>query len=90
MHILVNGNAPLYLRGVISMVQERHSYDTRNIVLSSVLRSTVRERFSYIAVKYWNQLPISIRTTENPLHFRSLIKKHFMSLVKIKKENIYI
>ena len=71
------------------MVQERHSYNTS--VLSLVLprvNSSGDKSFSNIAAKFWNQLPIPIRT--NPLHFRSLIKKHFMSLVKIEEENIYI
>ena len=86
----------LYLREGISMVQERHSYNTRNSVLSLVLPSRVNssgdKSFSYIASKFWNQLhvPIPIRATENPLHFRSIIKKHFMSLVKTEEENIFI
>ena len=36
MHTLVHGNAPPYLREGISMFQERHSYNTRNSVLSLV------------------------------------------------------
>ena len=75
------------------MVQERHSYNTRNSVLSLVLprvNSSGDKSFSYIAAKFWNQLPIPIRATENPLHFRSLIKKHFMSLVKSEEEDIFI
>ena len=48
MHRLIHGNAPLYLREGISMVHERHSYNTRNSILSLVLPrvnrwSTVRE-----------------------------------------------
>ena len=75
MHRLIHGNAPLYLREGISMVQEQHSYNTRNSVLSLVLprvNSSGDKSFSYIAAKFWNQLPIPIRATENPLHFRSL------------------
>ena len=75
------------------MVQERHSYNTRNSVLSLVLprvNSSGDKSFSYIAAKFWNQLPITSRATENPLHFRSLIKKHFMLLVKSEEENIFI
>ena len=56
----------------IFMVQERHSYNTRNSVLSLVLprvNSSGEKSFSYIAAKYWNQVPIPIRTTANPLHF---------------------
>ena len=67
------------------MGQEQHSYNTRNSVLSLILprvNSSGDKSFSYIAAKFWNQLPIPIRATENPLHFRSLIKKHFMSLKK--------
>ena len=78
--------------GGISIVQERHSYNTTNSVLYLVMprvNSSGDKLFSYIAAKFWNQLPIPIRTTENPLHFRSLIKKTFMSLVKIKEEKIY-
>ena len=59
------------------MVQERHSYNTRNSVLSLVLprvNSTGDKSLSYIGAKFWNLLPIPIRATENPLHFRSLIK----------------
>ena len=37
MHKLIHGNAPLYLRKGISMVQIRHSSNTRNSVLSLVL-----------------------------------------------------
>ena len=37
MHRLIHGNAPLYLREGISMVQERYSNNTRNSVLSLVL-----------------------------------------------------
>ena len=75
------------------MVQEQHSYNTRNSVLSLVLPRVNRsgdKSFSYIAAKFLNQLPIIIRATENPLHFRSLIKKHFMSVVKSEEENIFI
>ena len=45
MHSLVHGNAPLYLREGIFMVQERHSYNTRNSVRSLIvpIGSTVRE-----------------------------------------------
>ena len=46
MHRLIHGNAPLYLREGISIVQERHSYNTRNSVLSLILprlESTVWE-----------------------------------------------
>ena len=73
------------------MVQKRHSYNTRNSVLSLVLprvNSSGDKSFSYIVAKFFNQLPIPIRATENPLHFRSLIKKHFISLVKTEEENI--
>ena len=93
MHRLVHGKVPLHLREGISMVHERHSFDTRNSVFSLVLprvNSSGEKSFSYIAAKYWNQLLMPIRTTENPLHFRTLMKKHFMSLVKIEDENIYI
>ena len=75
------------------MVQERHSYNTRNSVLTSVLprvNSSRDKSFSYIAAKFGNQLPIPIRETETHLHSRSLIKKHFMSLVKTEEENIFI
>ena len=92
-HRLVHGNAPLYLREGISMVLERHSYNTRNSVLFLVLlrvNSSRDKSFSYIAAKFWNQLPIPIRATENPLHFRSSKKQHFMSLVKTQEENIFI
>ena len=82
MYRLIHGNAPLYLREGISMAQERHSYNTRNSVLSLVL-----PRVNSSGDK---SLPIPIRATENPLHFRSLIKKHFMSLVKSEEENIFI
>ena len=46
------------------MVQERHSYNTRNSVLSLVLprvNSSGDKSFSYIADKFWNQLPIPIQ-----------------------------
>ena len=62
------------------MVKERHFCNTRNSVLSLFLprvNSTGDKSFLYIAVNYWNQLPIPIQTAGNPLHFRSLIKKHF-------------
>ena len=75
------------------MVQEWHSKNTTNSVLSLVLprvNSSGDKSFSYIAAKFWNQLAIPIRATENPLHFQALIKKHFMSLVKIEEENIFI
>ena len=52
MHRLIHGNAPLYLREGISMVQERHSYNTRNSVLSLILprvNSSGDKSFSYIA-----------------------------------------
>ena len=52
MHRLIHGNAPLYLREGISMVQERHSYNTRNSVLSLILprvNSSGNKSFSYIA-----------------------------------------
>ena len=61
------------------MVQERHSYNTRNSVFSLVLprvNSSGDKSFSYIAAKFWNQLPIPIRATENPLHFRPLIQDY--------------
>ena len=93
MHRLIHRNAPLYLREGISMVQERHSYHTRNSVLPLVLprvNSSGDKSSSYIAAKFWNQLPIPSRATENPLHFRLLIKKHFMSFVKTEEENIFI
>ena len=76
------------------MIRDRHSYNTRNSVLSLVMprvNSSGHKSFSNIADKFWNQLPIPIRATETHLHFRSLIKKpHFMSLVKIEEENINI
>ena len=82
MHRLVHGNATLHLREGISIVQERHSYNTTNSVLYLVMprvNSSGDKLFSYIAAhKFWNQLPIPIQTTENPLHFWSLIKKTFM------------
>ena len=93
MYRLIHGNAALYLREGISMVQERHSYNNRNSVLPLVLprvNSSRDKSFSYIAAKFWDQLPIPIRATENPLHFRSSIKKHLMSLVKTEEENIFI
>ena len=72
------------------MVKERHSYNTKNSVLSLVLprvNSSGDKSFSYIAAEFWNQLPIHIRATENPLHFYSII---IMSLIKTEKENIFI
>ena len=81
MYRLVHWNVPLYLREGIFMVQERHSYNTRNNVRSLVVprvNSSGDKSFSCrpIAAKFWNKLPIPIRTTKNPLHFRSLIKKN--------------
>ena len=71
----------------------RNDRNTKISILSLVLprvNSSGDKSFSYIAAKFWNQLPIPIRSTENPLHFLSLIKKHFMSLVKTEEENIFI
>ena len=54
MHRMVYGNAPLYIRDDISIVQERHSYNIRNSVLSFVLprvNNPGDKSYSYIAVK---------------------------------------
>ena len=56
------------------MVQERHSYNSVLSLLLPRVNSLRDKTFSYIAAIYWNQLPIPIRTTENPLHVQSLIK----------------
>ena len=44
-----------------------------------------------IAAKYCNQLPILIRTTENPLRFRSLVKNTLVkTLVKNEEKTLYL
>ena len=79
-HRLVYGNAPLYLREGISIIHFVPGW--------TVLRD---KSFSCIADKFWNQLLIPMRTTENPLHFQSLIKKQNFDIgEKRKRKHIYL
>ena len=79
MHRLIHGNAPQSVLegGHFHGPGTTHLYKSRNSVLSLILprvNNSGDKSFSYIAAKFWNQLPIPIRATENPLHFRSIIK----------------
>ena len=58
-----------------------HRYDTRRNSLIIPLNnfSNFRYTFLYNAIKVWNEIPGSIKNTENPRKFRKLVKKFFTS-----------
>ena len=65
MYQIVHGNAPQYLRPDISMLNDQHSFFTRNSILSVVsphVKSSGKKTFRFSAVKIWNALPVSLRS----------------------------
>ena len=79
MYRIVHGNAPQYLKRPISMVNDQHSFFTRNGILSIVLphvKSSGKKTFRFSAGKIWNALPVSLRSAEDLLSFKKGVNKH--------------
>ena len=79
MYRIVHGNAPQYLKWDISMVNDQHSFFTRNSFLSVVLphvKSSGKKTFRFSAGKIWNALPVSLRSAEDLLSFKKGVNKH--------------
>ena len=79
MYRIVHGNAPQYLKRDISMVNDQHSFFTRNIFLSVVLphvKSLGKKTFRFSAGKIWNAHSVSLRSAEDLLSFKKGINKH--------------
>ena len=79
MYRIVHGNAPQYLKRDISMVNDQHSFFTRNSFLSVVLphvKSSGKKTFRFSAGKIWNALPVSLRSAEDLLSFKKGVNKH--------------
>ena len=80
MYRIVHGNAPQYLKRDISMVNDQHSFLTRNSILSVVLphvKSSGKKTFRFSAGNIWNALPVSLRSAEDLLSLQKGVNKHF-------------
>ena len=79
----MNGNAPNYLKELISQKQYSR-YSTRSSSDSSALKEapassqkTLGDRcFSRAAPSVWNSIPTHVRSTENLSSFKSALKSH--------------
>ena len=75
MYRIVHGNAPQYLKRDISMVNDQHNFFTRNSILPVVLphvKLSEKKTFRFSAGKIWNALPVSLRSAEDLLSFKSI------------------
>ena len=86
-HRCLSGAAPAYLQSevqLISNVSHRtrlRSSATRNLVIPFSRRSTFGERsFPVSAARTWNSLPPTIKEEHNAKLFKSLVRKHLISL----------
>jgi len=84
-HRIFNNNHLYFLEKIIS-VQVSHGYRTRNSdarVLTNVYcRTACSQRgFLYQAVKYWNELPVSLRDIVDVRKFKSSVKLHYLRLL---------
>ena len=73
MYRIVHGDAPQYLKRDISIVNDQHSFFTRNSILSVVLphvKSSEKKTFRFSAGKKWNALPFSLRSAEDLFSFK--------------------
>ena len=61
------------------MVNDQHSFFTRNSFLSVVLphvKASGKKAFRFSAGKTWNALPVSLRSAEDLLLFKKGVNKH--------------
>ena len=81
---IVNMDNHSFFLNKIDSVQNIHSYNTRshNYELLSLPRrnfSKCQNSFMYKGIKFWNELPLSIRNAENIRSFRNEAKKFLLS-----------
>ena len=77
----VHNDCSLYFNGRLNEVQLLHTYSTRHSVsgrlnLPVTSKSRCGDSFFVQAIKAWNELPQSIRETDNVFKYKRLIKNH--------------
>ena len=61
------------------MVNDQHSFFTRNSFLSVVLphvKSSGEKTFRFIAGKIWDALPVSLKSAKDLLSFKKRVNEH--------------
>ena len=76
----INGNCPYYLNGVFEFAPEGNISLRKNFLkLKRPFRNTntVEKALSFIGPSFWNQIPETLKKTDNLNAFKHNLKKHF-------------
>ena len=72
-----HNRAPSYLSQDFKRIQSQHQHATRNAQHGYVVprcQGISRFNFSYLGAKAWNSLPVFIKTTNNKLEYKKIVK----------------
>ena len=80
----LNGLAPQYLNKLLlhyNPPRPLHSQNSGNLIIPRISKSTAGSRsFSYLAPKFWNNLPNMVRLADTLCQFKSRLKTHLFNL----------
>ena len=78
---ILNTNKYPQIKSSTNELLFNHSYNTRknSLIIPHNSFTNFRYNFLYNAVKVWNEIPSSIKATENRKRFKNRIKKHFLN-----------
>ena len=80
----LNDNAPQYMVDKLQKTSSRHSHNTRSHKYSLIIPKTGtngQRAFSYLATKYWNELPQNIQSSNSLAVFKFRLKQYFYELL---------
>ena len=81
-HKIYHANADHYLTEEFRRVSNVHGYNTRHSQFNFVLpkrNSQIENSFYFNGILFWNSLPISVKSVQNFLLFKSVLKQHLKS-----------
>ena len=86
---IFHSNAPVYMKSNFHISNSRTRNSVYNFNITRV-GSFSKDSFYYTGAKLWNDLPLSVRSSQTRNGFKNSIKKHFMSQVLVSSQSDFI
>ena len=88
-YTIFHSNAPVYMKSNFHISNSRTRNSVYNFNITRV-GSFSKDSFYYTGAKLWNDLPLSVRSSQTRNGFKNSIKKHFMSQVLVSSQSDFI
>ena len=87
---IFHSKAPVYMKSNFHISNSRTRNSVYNFNITRVGSFSKDSFIILVLIKLWNDLPLSVRSSQTKNGFKNSIKKHFMSQVLVSSQSDFI